>query len=44
MQPKTIPVSAEQGECKMHEIIRVVKLDFSQLPEAINFVEDGVIQ
>jgi hypothetical protein len=48
MQPKTIPVSAEQGEWKMEEIIRVVKIDFSQLPEEVlNEVfggEDGAIQ
>jgi hypothetical protein len=35
LQPKTIPVSAEQGEWNMKEIVRIVKIRFDDLPEDV---------
>jgi predicted transcriptional regulator len=43
LQPKTIPISAEQGEWDIKEVVRFVKIDFTHLPE-VTHEEDGSIQ
>jgi hypothetical protein len=43
LQPKTIPRRAEEGKWRMDDIVRVVYLDLSQIPD-IEQAEDGSIQ